>query len=347
MASIRMLPYWQGSGEAGSMSVRIDCGLASKTFLHGGAYRIGRVLACSELSIVYAARETGTGEACVVKEFFPKSLALRDVDGRSVLCRTPSLRSKYETLKSVFLNEAVILGRLRHPNIVRLTGHVEENGTAYIILERCRGVSLERCIRKNRLRSKNRFYATTVPSLLDALEYIHEQGVLHRDIKPSNIIVGPDGQAKLLDFGSAVHSLSEDKPIFTSAGYSPLEFYSAASRQGPFSDLYSTGATLYYCLCGEAPVEAGRRLFHDPVEQVLRKRGGRVTPLLSRRIINCLSMDAGQRGSVRRLRTALKAESLLWKAVEGLRANFRPGRNSPPGDAAASGKKKDLVKSDV
>jgi len=227
----RMLPSWQRSEEAGSMSVRIEYGLAAKTFIHDGAYRIGRVLACSELSVVYAARETGTGAACVVKEFFPKSLALRDVDGKSVLCRTPSLRSKYETLKSVFLNEAVILEHLRHPNIVKLIGHVEENGTAYLILERCRGVSLERCIRKNRLRSKSRFYATTVPGLLDALEYIHEQGVLHRDVKPSNIIVGPDGQAKLLDFGSAVRSQSEDKPIFTSAGYSPLEFYSAGRRE--------------------------------------------------------------------------------------------------------------------
>ncbi|WP_068777110.1 serine/threonine-protein kinase [Paenibacillus sp. FJAT-26967] len=317
------------------MSVSTHSGLQANTMLDGERYRIVRVIASSELSIVYSARETRTGIHRIVKEFFPQALVMRDLDGRTVLPRMPSLKTKFDSITGSFQNEALLLGSLEHPNIVKLVGHIGENGTFYTILEKCRGISLERAIRKKLIRSKAVFYEKTIPSIIGALAYLHDQGILHRDIKPANLIVASDGQVKLIDFGSAVHQSDTDRPIFTSAGYSPLEFYSASSSQGPVSDLYSLGATLYYCLCGEAPVEVSRRFFNDPLETVFRKKRGKVTPKLSHAIRGCLSVKAEQRWtSLQKVSDAVKAEALLWKIAEslwyGLRAKRHPYRNGMP-----------------
>ena len=110
--------------------------------------------------------------------------------------------------------------------------------------------------------------------LLDALEMMHAADFLHRDIAPDNIIVRADGTPVLLDFGAARRAVAEMSRSLTGivkAGYSPHEQYSSDGRlQGPWSDLYALGGTLYRAVTGKAPEEATLRFDED---NMARRRG--------------------------------------------------------------------------
>lgn len=202
-----------------------------RNFVLHQSYKVKKVIACSELDIVYAGQKLEDETAVIVKEFYPRQVALRDLDKRTVLCRGPSVQRQYDGLQEAFLTETQILQKLSHPNIVSLVDHFQENGTHYMIMEYCKGISLERFIEEGRLVSVADFLRDTILPLASALEYVHGRGIIHRDIKPANIIIGEDGQPKLLDFGSAVYHEKTGHRIFTSTGYSPLEFYSEKDRK--------------------------------------------------------------------------------------------------------------------
>src|SRR4029079_9180111 len=106
-----------------------------------------------------------------------------------------------------------------------------------------------------------------VTPILEALEMMHSKSFLHRDIAPDNIIVRADGSPVLLDFGAARRAVAEMSRSLTGivkAGYSPHEQYSSDGRlQGPWTDIYALGGTLYLAVTGKAPDEATLRLDHD------------------------------------------------------------------------------------
>ncbi|ERM19843.1 hypothetical protein [Brevibacillus laterosporus] len=104
-----------------------------------GRYQIKKMISQSELSIVYTARQLGSKHTRVVKEFFPRALALRDLDHKTVFCRIPSLQEKYNDLLQAFIREAEIIKGLNHPNFVSYVDSFEENGTAYLVMNDCQG----------------------------------------------------------------------------------------------------------------------------------------------------------------------------------------------------------------
>jgi serine/threonine protein kinase len=102
-----------------------------------------------------------------------------------------------------------------------------------------------------------------IAQLSEAVGYIHERNILHRDIKPENIIVTPENRAVLIDFGSArefVHDKTAAHTSILTVGYAPLEQYSASSKKGSYTDIYSLGATFYFALTGEKPMDAAARM---------------------------------------------------------------------------------------
>ncbi|UHA72247.1 serine/threonine protein kinase [Paenibacillus sp. 481] len=291
------------------------------------AYKIKRAISSSELSNVYIARHMETGETRIVKEFFPRALAMRDLDYKSVLCRMPNERHKFEQLRETFLNEVIMLSQLEHERIVAFIEKFEENGTVYLVTEYCRGTTLDAYIQELLpIQSPNglpHFFKQTIVPLIAALEYIHKQGIIHRDLKPKNIIIDKVGLPKLIDFGSATHVQQQDgreemHHIFTTKGFSPLELYSTKSKQGVHSDIYSLAAILYYVLSGSAPTDVTARLFEDNLEHINRNNK-KITPLLSHVIMWGLALKHQKRcSSLEWFKLAVQAEHLMYKVKQML-----------------------------
>ncbi|WP_017814710.1 serine/threonine protein kinase [Paenibacillus shenyangensis] len=274
-------------------------------------YLIRRTLSVSELSVVYVARHMEKGTLHVIKEFFPGALVERSRDRRSVQCSQLGLKSKYNEMLSTFRQEGSILRELNHPGIVKYEDEFEENNTAYLVMEYCRGITLDRYIRQSAPQADPAFMQSRLLPVIEALEHIHQLGYIHRDVKPSNIMLVEDGQTKLLDFGSAVRYQNKTHSILTTAGYSPIEFYSGRSSQGPVSDIYSLAATFYFCCQGRAPVDVPKRLFNDTLEKLGSEQVS--SPILSRVIHWGLAVSADKRcASLKWFKIAVQAER-FWK----------------------------------
>ncbi|MDH3412295.1 MAG: protein kinase, partial [Gammaproteobacteria bacterium] len=101
--------------------------------------------------------------------------------------------------------------------------------------------------------------------LLDGLMFMHDAGFIHRDIKPDNIFIREDGVPTLLDFGAARQSVgfgTQRMTTMLTPSYAPIEQYNTSGRaekQGPWTDIYSFGATLYRVISGRGPVDAVSR----------------------------------------------------------------------------------------
>ncbi|NME99262.1 serine/threonine protein kinase [Aneurinibacillus aneurinilyticus] len=280
-------------------------------------YKIKKVIHRSELSIVYIGHHIKSKEIQVIKEYFPKALALRDLDNKSMLCRLPSFKGKYYELMEIFFNEAVIIRELHHKNIVGYIDHFEENGTGYIVLKYDKGRTLDTYIREEKEISMSDLFKNIILPMLRTLQFIHKQEIIHRDIKPGNILIREDGSPLLLDFGSAIYYKNQSSNrIFTSAGFSPLEFYSEKAKQGRYSDIYSFAATLYYCFSGRAPLDVSERLIEDRIENI-KQHNKKITSLLARMIMWGLSINSRERcPSLKLFKAVLYVEHLRLKIIE-------------------------------
>lgn len=276
-------------------------------------YRIRKVLSVSELAVVYAARNETDGSRCVVKEFCPGRFVYRSKDGATLRRKAGTAADKYEVLWNAFQQEGALLEKLDHPGIVRCLDRFEQNGTAYIVMEYCEGVTLDKYIAANKAAIAPRFFYETILPFIDTLDYLHRFGIIHRDLKPGNLMIASGGACKLLDFGSAAATgeTEERRPILTTAGYSPLELYSEQSRQGPESDIYSLAAVLYFCCRGHAPTDVRKRLFEERQELVDAEMK-RAWPFLSRAIERGLAVPADKRRiSLDRFKAAIRLECRL------------------------------------
>lgn len=260
-------------------------------------YLVKMVLSISSLSIVYVAQDLKRNERCIIKEFYPKKLVLRDLDQQTVLVRQPSLKEQFEHARDIFFNEALLLKEINHDNITKYRDHFIANNTGYIVTQFYKGVTLERYIQDEQEISIRFFLRKIFIPIVDAVAALHRKGIIHRDLKPNNIIINNKNEPVIIDFGSAVkYKEATKKNIFVTPGFSPLEFYSETSKQGRFSDIYSLAATLYYYYCGKAPVEVSQRVIEDPLEDI-RKYNEFISPILARAIMKNLSVDPQKRFS--------------------------------------------------
>ena len=211
--------------------------------------------------ITYAADDATLDRKVAIKEYFPGTLALRADDGTISASPTDS-EGFFEYGLNRFLDEARTLAKFHDPNIVRVLRYVEENGTAYLIMDYEEGHSLQERLWQRGPMDKGTVQQIIIP-ILCGLHTIHSHRYLHRDIKPDNIFLRGKGTPLLLDFGSARQALERQrrsKTVVLTPGYAPIEQYASEDEQGPYSDLYSVGATMYRCLSGENPPEATARL---------------------------------------------------------------------------------------
>src|SRR5215467_1263873 len=237
------------------------------------SYRIVRVVGAGGCGITYEAQDIKLRMRVALKEYYPLECGDRD-STRSVKPKSDRHKQTFQWGRSNFLQEARTLARFEHPSIVRVTRVFEANSTAYMVMRFERGQSFEDWLDGlGRPPTQNELDDIVAP-LLDALQMMHTANFLHRDIAPDNIIVRPDGSPVLLDFGAARRAVAEMSHSLTGIvkpGYSPHEQYSSENRlQGPWSDLYALGGTLYRAVTGKRPDEATLRFDDDRMPSAVR-----------------------------------------------------------------------------
>ncbi len=153
--------------------------------------------------------------------------------------------------------EAQILARLVHDRIVRLYDLGQSEGTNFLVMEEVNGPSFANRWRDLRLADRLRICG----QVAEALDYAHAQGVIHRDVKPSNVLLTPNDEAKLSDFGLSVFSEEAGNATWTIRG--TPRYMSPEQAQGrPLdyrTDLYSLGVMLYECATGDVPFVANAK----------------------------------------------------------------------------------------
>lgn len=267
----QLAPRWRrGSGATAAP-------LKAGTRLH--EYRIDGVLGEGGFGVTYLATDVHLNAAVAIKEYLPQDIVFRGADG-SVSPTASEHLQRYRQGLDAFLVEARTLASFRHRAIVRVARFFEAHRTAYMVLEVEKGEPLKTWWPEHRKIGEKALVELLLP-LLDGLQAVHEAGFLHRDIKPDNIQVrASDGSLVLLDFGSAGQAagVASDGLVVVTPGYAPIEQY-GIGEQGPWTDLYALGATLYWCVSGRKPpdaetrkadpraysraVEAGRDVFGD------------------------------------------------------------------------------------
>ncbi len=230
-------------------------------------YVVGRVIGKGGFGITYLAYDAVTNRKVAVKEYFPYGIAQRSsADARSVSVIGDENNEAYELGAEKFYNEAKLVMKFSgNSGIASVYELFNENGTVYFSMEYLRGRTLKEYIREEgKLDARKALFLAKSVAL--PLTVVHSASVLHRDVSPDNIVVCDNGDIKLIDFGAARQVIAEHTQMFSAIlkpGFAPPEQYSKKGNQGPWTDVYSLGATIYYALTGDIPEEGPARFDLD------------------------------------------------------------------------------------
>lgn len=227
-----------------------------------GRYLIGEKIGVGGFGIVYRAWDRKLEKVMAVKEYYPNGLVNRLPGESTVILVSTKKEQEFRYKKTRFLDEARNLAKFStHKNIVNVFDYFEANQTAYIVMELLSGQTLaERMASRGGSLSYDEC-TEIAAGLCCALREIHGAHILHRDISPDNIMVCENGGVKLFDFGEARFSSGVENIYPTvKPGFAPPEQYDRINRQGPWTDLYALGATMYYAMTGKKPEESTNRI---------------------------------------------------------------------------------------
>jgi tetratricopeptide (TPR) repeat protein len=229
----------------------------------------------------------------------------RAPDGRLVAVKLLS-RTLSTAARKRFEREVAALSRLEHPNLVGILEASAESGVPYMVLEWVPGDSVQAHLNRHGTFEPARALELTL-TLARALCYVHEQGLLHRDLKPDNVLVAHDGEPRLADFGlvkdteSALSQLTQTGALQGTPGFwAPEQAAGEIGRQGPATDIYGLGATLYAMLTGVPPAQGAslNEILTATLEQAPAKPSS-LNPAVSRQLdaicLRCLRKEPDDR----------------------------------------------------
>jgi nitrous oxidase accessory protein NosD/predicted Ser/Thr protein kinase len=228
----------------------------SSESLRGGdridRFVILKTLGRGSTGAVYAVMDIESGEALAIKRAQPLPWA------------ADRPQTEEATAASI-RREAEMLSRIHHPAVPRLI-EMGEGPPPYLVLEFIDGVDLEQFLSSRRDPLSQSELVGLLESLAGALEAVHRQGLLHGDLKPSNVIISPDGNPVVIDFGAARRweGLGDASAVWSlTPGYAAPECHDADGAPGPWSDVYSLGAIAYRVVTGRHPLSAEVRVGGD------------------------------------------------------------------------------------
>ncbi|WP_333816706.1 serine/threonine protein kinase [Tabrizicola sp.] len=245
-----------------------------------GQFTIESFVNSGGFGIVYIARDS-LDRQVVIKECFPGTFCRRI--GSTVGARSRAQQDDFRSAVQSFLQEAVTLSKLDHPNIVKVHHVFEDNETAYMAMDYIDGPDLLQTVEGTARPLTPKEIVSHLTTMLGAVEHVHAQGLLHRDISPDNILLDrKTGQPVLIDFGASRKEVTRKSRALTGLrvvkdGYSPQEFYVQGSKQAPYSDLYALAASFYHLISGETPKTSQERL-----SAIAGREGDPLRPLAGR-----------------------------------------------------------------
>ncbi len=254
--------------------------LPAGTKLLFGQFTIESFVNSGGFGIVYIARDS-LDRQVVIKECFPSAFCRRI--GTAVGARSRAQQDEFRAAVKHFIQEAVTLSQLNHPNIIKVHHVFEENDTAYMAMDYIDGPDLLQTVEGTARPLTPKEITALLHVMLDALAHVHGQGLLHRDISPDNILLDKaSGQPILIDFGASRKEVTRKSRAVSGLrvvkdGYSPQEFYVHGSKQAPCSDLYALAASFYHLISGETPKTAQERL-----SAIAGREGDPLRPLAGR-----------------------------------------------------------------
>ncbi len=276
------------------------------------SYRISSVLSCGGFSIVYLAYDENETPVAI-KEYLPSQLALRK-QGDALPSIADDRVQTFRYGMKCFFEEGRSLAKLSHANVVRVLNFFRANETVYMVMRYERGRTLQEYIQARRGTVKENFIRRVFTLLLNGLREVHSNRLLHLDIKPANIYLRNDGTPVLIDFGAARQTLTEGafnlNPMYT-PGFAPPEQYANRELMGPWSDIYSIGASMFACLAGMAPQAADQRAEKDRYVSATRLWLGRYSRQLLETIDWCLELD-----HLKRPQSVLALQKVLMREKE-------------------------------
>jgi serine/threonine protein kinase len=288
-------------------------------------YRIVKKIASGGFSIVYLASDED-GNAVAIKEYLPSSLALRQ-QGELVPAISPENLPVYRIGLKCFFEEGRALARISHPNVVSVVNFFRANETVYMVMAYESGRSLQEHILRRRDKGEKplvseRFIRRMFNQVMNGLREVHTNKLLHLDLKPANIYLRLDGTPILLDFGAARQTLKTDLPklypMYT-PGFAAPELYVKNGNLGPWTDIYSIGASIFACMVGAPPQPSDQRKNGDKMEGHYRKLEGLYSQELIDVVRWCLKIDPLERPqSVFALQKALAAHNQPKKELSML-----------------------------
>jgi serine/threonine protein kinase len=255
-------------------------------------YTIERQLSLGGFSIVYLARDPA-GTLVAIKEYLPNSLALRGEGEIKPVISEDHLGAFRYGMKC-FFEDGRSLAKLSHPNVIRVLNFFRANDTVYMVMEYEQGRTLQEFIQRHQGHISERFIRGVFTRMLNGLREVHSHKLLHLDLKPSNIYLRADNTPVLIDFGAARQTLSSDqpmlKPMYT-PGFASPEHYGSRKDLGPWSDIYSVGASMYACLAAGAPQAADERIKKDTLMPAMIRWEGQYSDRLLEIIDWCLNLN--------------------------------------------------------
>lgn len=284
-------------------------------------YKIEEVIGAGGFGITYRAWDPLLQSYVAIKEYYPSGIATRSADSSKVCVPVGQEQREYHRGRIRFLKEAQDVARFQsEPNIVSIYDYLEENDTAYMVMEYLHGCTLKQYIREHGGRLDTDHILHICLSVLDALAVVHKAGMIHRDISPENIFICEDLTVKLIDFGAAKQVYLDGEQtmsVVLKPGYAPPEQYAKKDKQGPWTDIYALGATLYFAATGEKPEESFGRALEDTIKPVCE-----VNPEIPRAMSQVIMRAISVKIEDRYQTVEAMRESLL--AGEGQNAQMEP-----------------------